>query len=130
MTAQARTRLTQSAEQARKTGTLARGLHLLQMVNKSYPVRVGELVDMSGLPKPTVSRILSTLAREGYITRITGTGCYVPTSQVSGLSDGVGHTEWIYEVVAPELDRLASIIQWPSDFAIFQGRGMWFWALA
>lgn len=115
---------TRPAQPLQKTGTLARGLYLLELVNKAYPVRVAELVDISGLPKPTVSRILSTLAREGYITKIASTGCYVPTSQVSGLSDGLGHTEWIYEVVAPELDRLASIIQWPSDFAIFQGRGM------
>ena len=107
-----------------KKGTLARGLYLLELVNKTYPVRVSELVGISALPKPTVSRILSTLAKEGYITKNASTGCYVPTSQVSGLSEGVGHTEWIHEVVAPELDRLAGIIQWPSDFAIFQGRGM------
>lgn len=124
MTVQAAQQPNRSAAPPQKTGTLARGLYLLELVNKTYPVRVSELVDISGLPKPTVSRILSTLAREGYITKTASTGCYVPTSQVSGLSDGLGHTEWIYEVVAPELDRLASIIQWPSDFAIFQGRGM------
>lgn len=105
-------------------GTLARGLQLLRLVNHLHPVRVRELEQISGLHKATVSRLLSTLVDEGYLVKSASSGCYSPTSQVKELSDGIGHTEWIQEIAAPELNRLSKIIQWPSDFAIFQGRGM------
>lgn len=112
------------AIQAKEVGTLSRGLLLLKLVNQLHPVRIEELSRASGLHKATVSRLVGKLAEHGYVVKLPPAGYFYPTSKVHELSNGISHTEWIYEVAAPELDRLGQIVQWPSDFAIFQGRGM------
>lgn len=114
----------QGGVQAKEVGTLSRGLLLLKLVNQLHPVRIEELSRAAGLHKATVSRLIGKLAEQGYVVKLPPAGYFYPTSKVHELSNGINHTEWIYEVAAPELDRLGHIVQWPSDFAIFQGRGM------
>lgn len=118
------TRKQTSQATPRDRGTLSRGLLLLRLINQLHPVRIGELAEASGLHKATVSRIVARLRQEGYVARVSESGSYVPTSKVHELSVGLSNTEWIFEVAAPELDRLTQKVQWPSDFAILQGRGM------
>src|SRR3712207_891082 len=42
---------------------------LVQVVERSSPVTVGELAEASGLPKSTTSRLLSALERHGLVQR-------------------------------------------------------------
>ena len=104
-------------------GTLTRGLELLRLLNETYPLQVRDLHEASGLPKPTISRLLTTLRKAGYIQR-DGEHGYRPASKLNVLSAGVTSQSWIHEVAAPALERLAQKIRWPSDFAVFEGRGM------
>jgi DNA-binding IclR family transcriptional regulator len=59
------------------TQTLERGLEVLRAFhNDAKPLANRTLVERTGLPKATVSRITSTLVSLGYLTRITSTGRY------------------------------------------------------
>jgi IclR family transcriptional regulator, pca regulon regulatory protein len=50
---------------------LAKGLHLLSLFSPERPaLRVKELADLSGQPVPSVFRLVSTLAEEGYLERL------------------------------------------------------------
>ncbi|SEC61313.1 transcriptional regulator, IclR family [Rhizobiales bacterium GAS188] len=105
------------------TGTLTRGLELLRLLNEAYPLQIRDLHALTGLPKPTISRLLATLRAAGYVQR-DGAAGYRPSSKVHVLSAGVSSQAWIHEVAVPVIDRLSQAIHWPSDFAIFEGRGM------
>ncbi|MEW6645432.1 MAG: helix-turn-helix domain-containing protein [Pseudomonadota bacterium] len=104
-------------------GSLIRGLELLRLLNEVYPLQVRDLHALTGLPKPTISRLLNTLRLTGYVQR-DDAGGYRPSSKVSALSAGVSSQAWITEVAVPAIDRLSRSVQWPSDFAVFEGRGM------
>ncbi|MGA8323102.1 MAG: IclR family transcriptional regulator [Xanthobacteraceae bacterium] len=59
------------------TQTLERGLEVLRAFhNDAKPLANRTLVERTGLPKATVSRITSTLVSLGYLTRIASTGRY------------------------------------------------------
>ena len=105
------------------TGTPTRGLELLRLLNEAYPLQIRDLHALTGLPKPTISRLLTTLRAAGYVQR-DGAAGYRPSSNVHVLSAGVSSQAWISEVAAPAIDRLSQAIHWPSDFAVFEGRGM------
>ncbi len=104
-------------------GTLTRGLELLRLLNEAYPLQVRDLHDATGMPKPTISRLLKTLRVAGYVQQDSSFG-YRPASKLNVLSAGVSSQSWIQEVAAPAMDRLSAAISWPSDFAVFEGRGM------
>jgi IclR family mhp operon transcriptional activator len=104
-------------------GTLLRGLELLRLLNEAHPLHVRELHEATGFPKPTISRLLSTLLEAGYVQRDPRLG-YRPSSKLNLLSAGLSSQSWIYEVAAPAMDRLSQAIRWPSDLALFEGRGM------
>ncbi len=104
-------------------GTLLRGLELLRLLNEAHPLHVRELHEATGFPKPTISRLLKTLLAAGYVQRDPRLG-YRPASKLNLLSAGLSSQSWIHEVAAPALDRLSQAIRWPSDLAVFEGRGM------
>jgi IclR family transcriptional regulator, mhp operon transcriptional activator len=104
-------------------GTLLRGLELLRLLNEAHPLHVRELHEATGFPKPTISRLLKTLLAAGYVHRDPRLG-YRPSSKLNLLSVGLSAQSWIHEVAAPAMDRLSQAIRWPSDFAVFEGRGM------
>jgi DNA-binding IclR family transcriptional regulator len=59
------------------TQTLERGLEVLRAFhNDIKPLANRTLVERTGLPKATVSRITSTLVRLGYLARVASTGRY------------------------------------------------------
>lgn len=105
-------------------GTLTRGLELLRLINEMHPAHVCELERVTGVPKATVSRLLKTLRSTGYVVQDPGTLTYSPAAKARELSSGITADEWILDVAAPALDRLSKRVQWPSDFAVLEGRGM------
>ncbi len=66
---------------------LSRGLEILTAVNRGAR-GVAEIAAAVGLNRPSVYRLLETLARDGFIVRSESDGSYRPTSSVLDLSDG------------------------------------------
>ena len=61
-----------------KVSSLERGLAILRAVQETDgPVRNGQVVNRTGLPKATVSRLMNTLSAKGYLRRIDRQGSYV-----------------------------------------------------
>ena len=68
---------------------LARGLTVLRRVAAAdAPLSNRELTELTGIPKPTVSRITATLVSAGFLFRLPDSERFVLTSSVLELSNG------------------------------------------
>ncbi len=68
---------------------LARGLMVLrQVAAATAPLSNRELTDLTGIPKPTVSRITATLVSAGFLFQLPDSERFVLTSSVLELSNG------------------------------------------
>jgi DNA-binding IclR family transcriptional regulator len=68
---------------------LARGLTVLRCIaSADAPLSNRELTELTGIPKPTVSRITSTLVSAGFLFRLPDSERFVLTSSVLELSNG------------------------------------------
>ncbi|MGF6443975.1 IclR family transcriptional regulator [Paraburkholderia youngii] len=68
---------------------LARGLTVLRAVAAAHaPLSNRELAELTGIPKPTVSRITATLVGTGFLLRLPESERFVLTSSVLELSNG------------------------------------------
>lgn len=55
-----------------EVSALARGLQILHTVAQNGPLSVGDICAASGIPKPTVSRLVATLLASGYLRQEPG----------------------------------------------------------
>lgn len=68
---------------------LARGLTVLRSIAAAHaPPSNRELAELTGIPKPTVSRITATLVSAGFLLRLPDSERFVLTSSVLELSNG------------------------------------------
>ncbi|MEK6350463.1 MAG: IclR family transcriptional regulator [Burkholderia sp.] len=68
---------------------LARGLAVLRRIAAAdAPVSNRELTELTGIPKPTVSRITATLVSAGFLFRLPDSERFVLTASVLELSNG------------------------------------------
>ncbi|MCA2013715.1 helix-turn-helix domain-containing protein [Cereibacter sphaeroides] len=98
---------------------LQRGLQVLEILRDLEPATLEEITRESGLPKPTVLRILRTLAAsrvayQALSDRRWRTGAQMPTARPDN-ADAL-----LAELAGPVLDRLCREILWPSDIGVFQ----------
>ncbi|WP_028227204.1 IclR family transcriptional regulator [Paraburkholderia ferrariae] len=87
---------------------LARGLAVLRCIAAAdAPVSNRELTDLTGIPKPTVSRLTGTLVSTGFLARLPDSERFVLTSAVLDLSNGFLRNSDIRSRARPFLTRLA-----------------------
>lgn len=68
---------------------LSRGLTLLRRVaSADVPISNRELAELTGIPKPTVSRITATLVSAGFLLQLPDSERFVLTASVLELSNG------------------------------------------
>lgn len=68
---------------------LSRGLTLLrQVASADAPISNRELAELTGIPKPTVSRITATLVSAGFLFQLPDSERFVLTASVLELSNG------------------------------------------
>ncbi|CAB3770713.1 IclR family transcriptional regulator [Paraburkholderia humisilvae] len=68
---------------------LARGLTVLRQVAAAHaPISNRELAELTGIPKPTVSRMTATLVSAGFLFQLPDSERFVLTSSVLELSNG------------------------------------------
>ncbi|PKO49397.1 MAG: transcriptional regulator [Betaproteobacteria bacterium HGW-Betaproteobacteria-4] len=105
---------------------LSRGLALLKAINFSSNGRatIASLSEATGLPRPTVRRLLETLEAEGYVRKSTSDRTYRLNQKIRQLSDGFTDEEWISEIASPILGELLQKIVWPSDLCTIDGTDM------
>lgn len=98
---------------------LKRGLDVMRSLETDGPGTLHQLALRTGLPKPTLMRILLTLEVEGYIRRGIGDQLYHHNVRGIRPPDG-GWKAVLAEVAAPVLDRLCNTVLWPSDVGIYE----------
>jgi len=104
--------------------SLERGLTLLVAMNRRPLASVCELAADTGLPRPTVYRLLDTLANAGFVSLDSATDRYRPTHGVRSLSDGFVDDEWVTEIAAPMMVEFTREHVWPVSLFTFEAGKM------
>ncbi len=104
--------------------SLARGLRVLRAVRALGRSTLHDIHRATGLPKPTLFRILTTLEQEGYVWRGMGDDLYRLSSRVLDLKEPISVSDIVAEFAAPFMDQLSAGAGWPSDIAVYQDGGM------
>ncbi|WOI55809.1 helix-turn-helix domain-containing protein [Palleronia sp. LCG004] len=94
---------------------LRRGLLVLDHLGRDGPQSLASLARATGLPKPTLLRILDTLEATGHVRRGLIDGLWRATV---ARHDAPLPGSLLAEICAPLLDRLCQRILWPSDIGI------------
>jgi IclR family transcriptional regulator, mhp operon transcriptional activator len=108
----------------RRVRGLTRGLAILRALNENNYASALQLSRITGLPRPTVYRLLDTLIAAGYVAHGARPDIYRLTIAVRALSDGFNDEAWMTEIAAPIIAELGQSIVWPTDIATFDGEAM------
>ncbi|UUZ75246.1 DNA-binding transcriptional regulator [Polaromonas sp. P1(28)-13] len=96
-----------------------RAIELLQSLNRQPISTLDQLHKQTGLPKPSLVRLLQTLVAKGLVNRAPQHGAYYLTSAVHTLSCGYHSEPRIIEAAAPVADALTAKFKWPVAVAVF-----------
>jgi len=99
--------------------SVERALRLLQCLNRQPVSTLDVLYQQTGLPKPSLIRLLQTLIGLGLVRHAPQYGAYCVTSAVQSLSCGFHSEPRIIEAAAPVADALTRTLKWPVALAVF-----------
>ena len=99
---------------------VVRALQILEALNRQPAATLTFLHGETGIPKPSIVRLLQTLEACGYVRHTDQRGAYRLTSRVRELTSGYHSEPRVVEVVGPLLERLTRlrrmlIDEWCSD---------------
>jgi IclR family mhp operon transcriptional activator len=103
---------------------LERGLLVLQALHMQPDSSLHEIHIVTRISKPSLLRILHTLARAGLVTRRLGDGRYRVGATLSQAPSRLAHRDRIAEAAAPIMERLCVRVSWPSDLMVPAGDHM------
>ena len=88
----------------------------------SGPAGVTELADRVGLPKSTVSRMLSTLEANGAVEQTAGGGPYQLGPLIDEIAKTLGPSRTLVDLARPVLDELTKVVGEAAGIAVLDGR--------
>ncbi|NJO23942.1 MAG: helix-turn-helix domain-containing protein [Sphingomonadales bacterium] len=97
---------------------LERGLRVFKTLQQSAALTLADLHEATGLPKPTLLRILVTLEGAGMVHRGIDDRRYRISARLTRVARKADRSDRVAEAAAPVLDRLCKKIIWPSDLAV------------
>jgi IclR family transcriptional regulator, mhp operon transcriptional activator len=98
--------------------SVVRALDLLQAMNSRPASTIDELHGQTGIPKPSIVRLLQTLEGRGLVRRAPKRGAYCLTSGVRALSSGYHSEPKLIEIASPLLDEMTRRLKWPLGIAM------------
>jgi IclR family mhp operon transcriptional activator len=101
--------------------SVSRAFTLLELMNRRAWSTVGQLHQDTGLPKPTVVRMLATLMQAGYVTKDSRQNGYCVTMRVQSLSCGFHGDPLVVEAARPWAIALTRELHWPVGVAMLDG---------
>lgn len=97
---------------------------MLGLIRLGNGLALGQLHDLTAIPKPSLLRILKTLEEAGWIHRRMGDGLYMSREpQEAPSTDGIPRVR-LEDVAASVLHDLKKKMPWPSDLGIRCGTRM------
>ncbi|MCW5645044.1 MAG: DNA-binding transcriptional regulator [Rhodoferax sp.] len=101
--------------------SVERVIELLQCLNRQPVSTLDELHRATGLPRPSLVRLLQTLIGKGLVRHAPQYGAYYVTSGVLALSCGYHSEPRIIEAAASVVDAITAAVKWPVALAVFDG---------
>jgi IclR family mhp operon transcriptional activator len=98
-----------------------RALNVLVAVNASSVATINGIHAETGIPRPTIVRMLETLMHEGFVVRDNMCGGYRVTGKVTQLSTGYSGISRVIEVARPLAIGLTRQIKWPIGLGEIDG---------
>jgi IclR family transcriptional regulator, mhp operon transcriptional activator len=103
---------------------LERGLKVLKALRANAVSTLQDVHVATGLPKPSLLRILRTLEREGLVRRRLADGRYQIGADAYRITRKPDRYDRLAEIAGPILNRLCQRIAWPSDLIVPAGDHM------
>lgn len=94
-------------------GAIQRGIQILRSLNHLGIGTVADIHKETGIPKPTIVRVLETLIFDGYVARDSMCSGYYVTSKISELCPSRTGMAHLMEVARPIVVALTERILWP-----------------
>ena len=90
-----------------------RSFALLEALSRRRTSTMGALTAETGLPRPTVVRLLHTLIALGYAQRVSREQGYRLTDRVLGLSESIRFVDHLVDAAMPHMSRFTAEHGWP-----------------
>lgn len=103
------------SKQAGTIRSVARAITVLQTLNEKCELRPADLAQATGIPRPTVYRLLETLEELHLVQRDQSSDRWRIALQAKSLSSGFREMDWVSQAALPEMNRLSREILWPLD---------------
>ena len=85
---------------------------------------IAALASETGLPRPTVVRLLQSLVELGYATRVSRDMGYRLTDKVLGLAQGIRFVDHLVDAAAPHMSAFTRAYGWPLYLGTISNRAM------
>lgn len=108
----------------RPVNVVLRALQILRALNRQPVTTVDAIHKHTGLPKPTIVRLLQTLEADGLVRRAPQYGAYYLTSGVRELASGYHSEPRVVEASAEPAEALTRELKWPIAVAVHDGDAM------
>ncbi|NIJ42518.1 IclR family mhp operon transcriptional activator [Parvibaculum indicum] len=96
----------------------------MEALNRRGSASLAVLHEATGLPKPTLVRLLDTLIEGGYVVRLPRRGGYQVAERVLRLSGGFRHRERVVDAARPFLSALTAQYKWSFGIATLDRNAM------
>jgi IclR family transcriptional regulator, mhp operon transcriptional activator len=103
--------------QVKPIQALERGLRVLQALREMRAASLHDLHRVTGIPKPTLTRILLTCYQQGLVWPRMADGAFMPTHIHQGRT-GYDDAGLLGEIASPVLERLCETVMWPSVLTV------------
>jgi IclR family mhp operon transcriptional activator len=104
--------------------SLQRGVSVLQAVNQFNGAKPADISEATGIPRPSVYRLLETLEEMGLVTRDHFSNKWRPTLHSKSLSSGFRDEDWVCRIAVPRMIELGRQVLWPIDLVTFRNYQM------
>jgi len=104
--------------------SISRALHILQIINRAGSICLMDIAKQSGLPYPSVCRIVQTLVHEQVVERESSRKYYRPAPSVQSLAYGYQDDEELVKTARPHIEQLTRDIGWPVSIVTRVGNQM------
>ena len=101
--------------------SVRRALEILRVLNSKRIASIRDIHSATGLPKPTIVRMLDTLIVDGFVARDSMCRGYHVTHKVRELYSGYEGIAELIEVARPFTIDLTARIKWPVAIGTFDG---------
>lgn len=103
---------------------VSRSFAVMEALSRRPHGTIAALAAETGLPRPTVVRLLQTLVELGYVVRVSRDLGYRLTDKVLGLAQGIRFVDHLIDAAAPHMSEFTRVYGWPLYLGTISNRAM------